>query len=265
MTAPSREHTVAFLLELAAIAGAETLARFRAPLAVENKAGGGGFDPVTAADRAAEAALRRAISARFPGHGIVGEEEGDRAGHGPWSWIIDPIDGTRSYVCGMPTWGTLIGLLEDGVPRYGMMSQPFVGEHFIGGGGSAELHRADGVRRLACRGARGLGEATLFATTPDMFTPGAERAAFDALAARVRLTRFGADCYGYCLLAAGYVDLVVEANLGYYDIAPLIPIIECAGGVVCDWEGRPVRGAGRAVAAATPALRDAALAVLGDA
>lgn len=251
-----------FFRHLADVAAAETLPRFRAPIAIDNKAGAGGYDPVTIADRAAEAALRAAIAAQFPDHGIQGEEEADKHGSSAWSWILDPIDGTRSYVCGMPTWGTLIGLLENGVPRYGMMSQPYVGDCFIGGGGHAELITAAGVRNLHCRRGVELADAVLFSTTPDMFARGPERDAFDALGEAVRLTRFGADCYGYCLLAAGYVDLVAEANLGYYDVAPLIPIIEAAGGIVTDWEGRPFRRGGRALAAASGALHGAALAYL---
>jgi myo-inositol-1(or 4)-monophosphatase len=253
-----------FFQHLAEVAARETLPRFRAPLAIDNKDAAGGFDPVTQADKAAEAALRAAIAARFPSHGIQGEEEDDKRGSSVWSWIIDPIDGTRSFVSGMPTWGTLVGLLEDGVPRYGMMSQPFVGDCFIGGGGHADLFSHGQRTALRCRRDRGLEAATLFSTTPEMFAPGAELDAFNALSKAVRLTRFGADCYGYCLLAAGHVDLVVEANLGFYDVAPLIPIIEAAGGVVSDWSGKPMRGGGRAVAAASSALHKAALEYLGS-
>lgn len=248
-----------FLQHLADVAARETLPRFRAPLAIANKDEAGGFDPVTLADQAAEAALRAAITARFPAHGIQGEEQADKQGSSVWSWIIDPIDGTRSFVSGMPTWGTLVGLLEQGVPRYGMMSQPFVGDCFIGGGGHADLFSHGSRTQLRCRRDRALAEATLFATTPEMFAAGAELDAFNALSKAVRLTRFGADCYGYCLLAAGHVDLVVEANLGFYDVAPLIPIIEAAGGVVTDWSGKPMRDGGRAIAAASGALHDAAL------
>ena len=251
-----------FFLHLAEVAARETLPRFRLPLLIDNKDLDGGFDPVTVADQATEAALRAAISARFPAHGIQGEEHGDQPGTSAWSWIIDPIDGTRSFVSGMPTWGTLVGLLENGVPRYGMMSQPFTGDCFIGGGGQADLFSHGQRTRLACRRGRDLSAATLFTTTPEMFAPGPELAAFSALTKTVRLTRYGADCYGYCLLAAGYVDLVVEANLGFYDIAPLIPIIEAAGGVITDWSGQPMRSGGRAVAAATGALHGAALAIL---
>ncbi len=251
-----------FFNELAACAAGQTLPRFRRPQVVDNKAGPHAYDPVTEADRACERALRAAIAARYPDHGIRGEEGQDSDGSSAWSWIIDPIDGTRSFVCGMPTWGTLVGLLHEGVPRYGMMSQPFVGDIFIGGGGRAELIRGDATVAIRTRTDRSLAEATLFATTPEMFAAGAERTAFDALSARVRLTRFGADCYGYVLLAAGYVDLVVEANLGYYDIAPVMPIVEAAGGSVSDWQGRPLRAGGQALAAASPALLEAALEVL---
>jgi len=251
-----------FFQHLAEVAAHETLPRFRAPLVIDNKDATGGYDPVTIADKAAEAALRAAISARFPEHGIQGEEEAEKQGSSVWSWIIDPIDGTRSFVSGMPTWGTLIGLLEDGVPRYGMMSQPFVGDCFIGGGGHADLFSHGQRTQLRCRRDRELAGATLFSTTPDMFAPGIELDAFNALSRAVRLTRFGADCYGYCLLAAGHVDLVVEANLGFYDVAPLIPIIEAAGGVVTDWSGKPMRSGGRAVAAASGALHAQALQLL---
>ncbi|MGE0485681.1 MAG: histidinol-phosphatase [Gammaproteobacteria bacterium] len=262
MSTPDDSALRDFLATLADVAAAETLPRFRAGIAVDNKAAGRAFDPVTEADRAAEAALRRAIAARYPEHGIQGEEAADKPARSRYTWILDPIDGTRSFVCGMPTWGTLVGLLEDGAPFYGMMSQPFVGERFVGGGGRAELIRAEGARDLRTRQDRNLGTATLFATTPEMFAPGPEAEAFAALSARVQLTRFGADCYGYSLLAAGFVDLVVEANLGYYDIAPVIPIVEAAGGVVTDWAGQPVRGGGRAIAAASPALLEAALEIL---
>jgi myo-inositol-1(or 4)-monophosphatase len=254
-----------FLEELAAVAARETLPRFRQPMSVVDKGRPGAFDPVTAADRATEAALRAAITARFPDHGIQGEEAAEKAGTGAWCWIIDPIDGTRSFMSGMPTWGTLVGLLQHGVPAYGMMSQPYVGDCFLGGGGKAALLARGGVTPLRCRAGVRLADATLFATTPDMFAPGPEQDAFAALSARVRLTRFGADCYAYCLLAAGHVDLVVEAGLGFYDIAPLVPIIEGAGGIVSDWQGQPLSSGGRALAAADPALHAAALAVLVEA
>ena len=252
-----------FFEELAEAAAGETLPRFRSALTVENKARATGFDPVTEADRAAERVIRALIEKRFPDHGIQGEEAEDKPGRSRFSWIIDPIDGTRSFMSGMPTWGTLIGLLDGGMPRFGMMSQPYVGERFIGGDGKAELVTAAGTSPIRCRPTRGLSDATLFATSPDMFSAGREREAFERLAAQTRLTRFGADCYGYCLLAAGHVDLVVEASLAYHDIAPLIPIVEAAGGVVTDWFGAPVRGGGQVIAAASDGLLSTALDLLG--
>ncbi len=249
--------------ELEQVAAAETLPRFRTVIDVENKADTAPFDPVTEADRAAERAIRATLARHFPDHGVSGEEGDDVKGSGAWSWIVDPIDGTRSFISGMPTWGTLVGLLEDGVPRFGMMSQPYVGECFLGGGGKAEWFRGDESRLLRCRAVSNLGQATLFATSPDMFAPGFEADAFSRLSDQTQLTRFGADCYGYVLLAAGFVDLVVEANLGFYDVAPVIPIVEAAGGCVSDWAGQPVRSGGRAVAAANEALLEQALSSLG--
>lgn len=252
-----------FFEELAEAAAREILPRFRSALTVENKAQAAGFDPVTEADRAAEHAIRELIEQRFPDHGIQGEEAEDKPGSSRFSWIIDPIDGTRSFMSGMPTWGTLIGVLDGGLPRFGMMSQPYVGERFIGGDGRAELVTAAGTSLVCCRPADDVSDATLFATAPDMFSAGREREAFDRLAAQTRLTRFGADCYGYCLLAAGHVDLVVEASLAYHDIAPLIPIVEAAGGVVTDWSGQPVRSGGQVIAAASDRLLRAALGLIG--
>lgn len=263
MSSIDQQTAWAFFEELAVAAARETLPRFRSALTIENKARTTDFDPVTEADLATERVLRALIEARFPDHGIQGEEAADKPGASRFSWIIDPIDGTRSYMSGMPTWGTLIGVLDQGEPRFGMMSQPYVGERFIGGDGRAELVTATGVSPIRCRPASAINAATLFATAPDMFATGRERESFDRLSAQTRLTRFGADCYGYCLLAAGHVDLVVEASLAYHDIAPLIPIVEAAGGVVADWSGASVRTGGQVIAAASEALLSAALDLLG--
>lgn len=251
----------AFLCELADVSAQAALPHFRAPLVVENKSQTG-FDPVTLADRAVETVLRAAIRARYPSHAILGEEFGAVAGTSACQWVIDPIDGTRAFVAGLPTWGTLVALCEDGVPRYGLMSQPYVGERFIGFPGGAFCLREGRRTTLRVSGASCLAEATLFATAPEMFAPGTEAAAFSRLREQVRLTRFGADCYAYCLLAAGHVDLVVEAGLGFYDVAALVPIVEGAGGLISDWEGAPVRGGGRVIAAATSELHAAARACL---
>ena len=260
MTPQTAREFRAFLLQLAALASDAVLPWFRRPLAVTDK-GVGRFDPVTVADREAERVMREAIAARFPSHGIQGEEFGEQEGTSPFRWVLDPIDGTRAFISGVPTWGTLVALCEDGVPVLGMMSQPFVGEIFVGGVGGAEVLRGGTSTPLCTRGTTELAEASLFATTPEMFQP-VEWAAFGRVSAAVRLTRFGIDCYAYALLAAGHVDLVVEAGLGFYDIAPLIPLIEAAGGVVTDWRGAPVRGGGQVLAAANATLHAAALARL---
>ena len=259
---PSRDEAFRhFLLELGTIAGGIILPYFRQTLIVDDK-GGRGFDPVTAADRGAEDALRKAILARYPDHGVLGEEFGDTPGTSEFRWVIDPIDGTRAFVCGVPTWGTLIALCEHERPVLGLMSQPFVGESFLGGGAASWHVRAGTRTRLRTRGARDLATSYLFATAPEMFAAEGEWPAFQRLARAVRLARFGIDCYAYCLLAAGHIDLVVEAGLGFYDIAPLIPIIEAAGGIVTDWEGAAVRGGGRVIAAANASLHAQALALL---
>lgn len=251
-----------FLQDLAAIAAQVVLPSFRQALPVSDK-GGLHFDPVTDADRGAERAIRAAILERYPDHGILGEEYGEQRGSSAYRWVIDPIDGTRAFISGVPTWGTLIALCKDDVPVLGIMSQPFVGEMFMGGPGAA-WHLRNGVRtRLQARRGVGLDQASVFATTPEMFSP-VEFAAFQRVSRAVRLTRFGIDCYAYCLLAAGHIDLVVEAGLGIYDIAPLIPLVEAAGGIVTDWTGAPVRGGGRVIAAASPELHAAALARLED-
>lgn len=247
--------------ELVAVAAAAALPYFRQAVTVDNKAKGG-FDPVTIADRETEDALRRAIEQRFPEHGIIGEERPPHRPDARYQWVIDPIDGTRAFICGLPTWATLVGLCDSGVPVCGLMSQPVVGEYFIGGSGSSVNGYRDREISLTTSGVVDLADASLFATSPDMFAVGEEAARFDALSAQARLTRYGVDSYAYCLLAAGHIEIVAEAGLGFYDVAALIPIIEAAGGVVTDWAGRPVRGGGAVVAAANPALHERALQLL---
>ena len=235
---------------------------FRKSLSVDNKAAGSGFDPVTPADRAAERAVRKAIRSRFPEHGIVGEEYPSIEGEGRHSWLIDPIDGTRAFMTGSPLWGTLIGLLDGSAPVLGLMNQPFTGERFWSDGHVSRLRSGDGkVRRLRTRACARLGDAILTSTHPDLFSP-AESTRFKAVKARARMTRFGGDCYGYCLLAAGFVDLILEAGLKPYDVAPLIPIIESAGGRVTTWEGGPAANGGRIIAAGDARVHAEVLALL---
>ena len=249
-----------FALELAQTAGNIAKAYFRSPLAIENKASGG-FDPVTEADRSIEKILRSEIRSRYPGHGIVGEEEGVESGVSPYTWYLDPIDGTRAFMMGSPLWGTLVGLAYDGAPQFGLLVQPVLGEVFLGTPGGSWLIREERRLRLQARAREDLATASLASTHPDMFQ-GADAEAFARLGACCELTRYGGDCYNYAMLAAGFVDLVVEVGLGAHDIVPLIPILEGAGAVVTDWQGgRPLTG-GHVVAAANAPLHHAALTVL---
>jgi myo-inositol-1(or 4)-monophosphatase len=260
MTAENLVELEDFALELARTAGGIAQAHFRQPITVENK-GGSVFDPVTSADRAIERVLRAAIVERYPDHGIVAEEEGERHGRGEYRWYIDPIDGTRAFMMGSPLWGTLIGLTRGAQPLFGVLAQPVLEEVFFGAPSGSWLIKADRRVRLRSRACTELGQAVLAATHPGMFR-GARAAAFQALAASCLLHRFGGDCYNYAMLAAGFIDLVVDDQLKPFDIVPLLPILEGAGCVVSDWRGGKPMNGGCVVAAATPALHAAALALL---
>ncbi|MBX3512808.1 MAG: histidinol-phosphatase [Xanthobacteraceae bacterium] len=251
----------AFVDELAKVAGDAILPFFRTALSIENKKHKGAFDPVTAADRAAETAMRALIRKTFPAHGVVGEEFDDVKSDAPYTWVLDPIDGTKSFIAGMPVWGTLIGLCKDDMPVYGMMAQPFIGERFTGDGAKAKYRGPAGERKLMTRACASLADALLFTTSPLLFTPD-ERARFDDVEKDVRLSRYGGDCYAYCMIAAGYADLVIEAGLDAYDIVPLIPIIEGAGGIVTTWQGESAANGGRIVAAGDKRVHAAALEIL---
>ena len=247
------------LFRAAKAADGETLPRFRTKLAVDNKYTTG-FDPVTEADRAAELAIRAVIATDFPGHSIIGEEHEDTLGDSPFAWIIDPVDGTRSFITGVPLWGTLIGVTYKGKAVAGIMSQPFTGEVFVGLPGRAEWRRGEDSRRLQTSGCTEIDTARVFTTTETLFDTPERKAAWDAVAGDALLIRHGADCYAYCLLAAGHADLVMEPGLHAFDIAALIPIIEQAGGAIATWDGGPPDDGGDIIAAATPELLDKALA-----
>ncbi|MEM9198468.1 MAG: histidinol-phosphatase [Pseudomonadota bacterium] len=246
---------------LADAAGQAALRHFRQrDIGLENK-DRDGFDPVTRADREAEAAMRALLAAARPDDGILGEEEGAQTGRSGLTWVLDPIDGTRAFVAGAVSWGVLIALDAGDGPVMGLIDQPFTGERFRGGLGRAEHSHNGTTSPLGVRPCPDLAQATLMTTFPEVGTL-AERARFDAVKARCRLTRYGLDCYAYALLALGQVDLVIEAGLAPYDIQAPIAVVEAAGGRITDWSGRPAHRGGRAVAAGDPRVHAQALEIL---
>ena len=259
---PSATEFLEFALATARAAGAAILPHFRAALAVDDKSGGKNYDPVTIADRAAEAVIRAAIAKAYPDHGIRGEEHGRRKGASRYTWVVDPIDGTRSFILGQMHWATLIALHDGERIVAGVAHQPYVGESFCAtAGGDAEWRRGNDRRKLATRRCASTTDAVVACTDPKMFGP-AGRAAFDRVANRARLTRWGGDCYAYCLLAMGLIDIVIEASLEAYDVQALIPIVEAAGGVMTGWTGDPCDEGGTVVACGDRALHPEVLALL---
>lgn len=256
-TQPLDAELTAFAHELADAAAEAVLPYFRIPIAVDNKAAADQFDPVTAADRAAEQAILARVAAVYPEHGVIGEEFGVQRPEARYQWVVDPIDGTRAFISGSPLWGTLIALSENGRPRIGVMDQPFTGERFWSDGEDT-FARWPGseAKRIATRACPGLGAATLMTTDPNLFEPGEERWRFEGVRRQVRMTRFGGDCYAYCLVAAGFVDLVIESGLQPHDVMALIPIIEHAGGCFTTWDGGPASAGGRIIASGDPALHE---------
>ncbi|MBB4265200.1 histidinol-phosphatase [Roseospira visakhapatnamensis] len=226
---------VPFVNTLADRARPASLAHFRSPaLTVETK---DDLSPVTRADRETEAALRDLITTRFPDHGIFGEEAGQTGMDREFVWVLDPIDGTRAFVCGLPLWGTLIALAWRGQPVLGVLDAPALGERWVGCLGLPTTH--DG-RPCRARALASLDQARLFSTSPDLFA-GEEQRRFEALSARVAERRFGGDCYNYGLLASGWIDVVAETDMKPYDYMALVPVVEGAGGRMSDWQGRPLR------------------------
>jgi myo-inositol-1(or 4)-monophosphatase len=250
-----------FVDELATASGDAILPFFRTSLSVRNKSQAGGFDPVTAADQAAEMTMRSLIRRNFPDHGIIGEEAGSERGDAEYVWVLDPIDGTKSFISGMPAWGTLIALTRFGEPVYGMMHQPFIRERFTGDGGAARYRGPAGTRDLRVRPCASLAEAVVFTTSPRLMNE-ADRSAFAKVEDASQLSRYGGDCYAYCMLAAGHLDLVIETELKPYDVMALVPIITGAGGVITTWENGPPSSGGRIVAAGDRRVHAAALALL---
>ncbi len=251
----------AFACTLADAARAVTLPAARAAQVADDKNAGGAFDPVTEADREAERAMRAMIEARFPGHGISGEEFGEKAGQGSAVWSLDPIDGTRAFICGLPSWTTLIALVRGGEPVVGLIDAPMIGERYLGDTGRGRLIRADGEVGLATSDCRILGEARITTTDPYLFA-GDEADRFDRLRREARLVRYGYDAYGYARLAAGGIDIVAESGLKPHDYHALIPVVRAAGGMIGNWRGDADFSDGQILAAATPHLFEAAVAIL---
>ncbi len=252
---------VALMEKLADQARDVILPWFRNPVLGAANKSEEGFDPVTQADRAAEQAIRAILQEMRPDDGILGEEFAPKPSESGLTWIIDPIDGTRGFLAGTPCWGVLIALADENGPFLGLIDQPYISERFLGGLGQAWVSGPQGRKELRTRDTTGLQDAILFTTFPEIGTQ-AERDAFLRVSQASRLTRYGMDCYAYALLAAGHVDLVIEAGLNAYDIAAPIAVIEAAGGVVTDWQGRPFGESGQVVAAANKALHAQALELL---
>lgn len=258
LSTPDWRTLLAFAHDLADRARAAILPHFRAAAPLGDKGGVTGWSPVTAADLAAEDAMRARIAECWPDHGIVGEEREDVRPDARVQWILDPIDGTKAFLAGFPVWGVLVAVAVDGEPVVGLIDQPVTGERFVGHPDGAFV----GDRRLAVRPCPDLASARLQCTEPGMFAPGAERAAFDAVADQAAVTRFGGDCYGYAMLAHGLIDLIVEADLKPWDVAALVPVVRGAGGIITGWDGGPPGHDGRVIACGDPAVHRQACALL---
>ena len=254
----------AFAVELSHEAARTALPYFRGDNVEENKAGPGGFDPVTEADRAAEAAIRRRIAARYPEHGVIGEEYGEDRPDAEHVWVLDPIDGTRAFIAGLPLWTTLIALRHEGAPLIGAIGQPYLGEIFLGGPSGARLLRNGRETLLKTRACPALSDALIATTDPDIFV-GPDREAWTRLRASARLARLGCDAYAYAMVAAGRIDVVAETELKIWDWSALKPVIEAAGGQVTGWSGQTPDGDGRILAVGDAGLTDQALAMLNPA
>ena len=244
--------------QLADAAGAVQRRYFRTPVAVDTKAD---ESPVTIADRESEAAMRDLIGRHCPAHGILGEEHGAADLDAEWVWVLDPIDGTKSFITGRPLFGTLIALLHEGVPVVGIIDQAIIGERWVGVAGEPSTHNGKPIHVRPCSR---IADAVLFVTSPRMFSTSSQLTAFQRVEREVRLPMFGGDCYAYGLLAMGFADLVVEASLQPYDFMALAPVIAGAGGLLTDWQGNSLAlgSSGQVVAAGDQRVHAEALALL---
>jgi len=257
--------TIGFANKLADAAGAVIRPYFRKRIDIVDKSGPRAiFDPVTQADRDAETAIRNLIKAEFPDDAILGEEHGHESGSSGRTWVLDPIDGTRAFITGRHTWGTLIALCEGDRPVLGIIDQPILGERFVGHAGTAELVSDAGRERLRTRRCASLAEAVVSTTHPWGYFNRAQRAGFESVCNAARMSYFGGDCYGYALFAMGFIDVIVEGRLAPWDVAALIPVIENAGGVVSDWQGRPFTNGGSVIAAGDARVHAEVVKLLAD-
>jgi histidinol phosphatase-like enzyme (inositol monophosphatase family) len=235
------------------------LPRFRSNTLIAENKSLHSFDPVTDADKDAEKVMISELKKRRPTDGVFGEEFGELNGESLYRWVLDPIDGTRAFIAGAPTWGVLISLEKLGAgPIFGIIDQPYIGERFFGGLGLAEYKRRDESIELLTSNVDEIENAILLSTFPEIGTE-KDRKAFERVSENVKLTRYGLDCYGYALVAMGTADLVIEAGLSTYDIQAPACVIEAAGGVVTDWDGKTVINDGRIIAASNEKLHKKAL------
>jgi myo-inositol-1(or 4)-monophosphatase len=252
-----------FAHRIAVLAGGAILPHFRVALAIEDKGSPVGYDPVTVADHAAESVIHDEIARAYPTHGIRGEEHGWQKGSSNYTWVVDPIDGTKSFIIGQLHWATLIALHDGERVVVGVAHQPYVGESFVAtAGGTAEWRRGSERRTLRTRACAAIGNAVLACTHPNMFRTRESLAAFQRVADSARLTRYGGDCYAYCLLAMGFIDIVIESSLQPYDVQALIPIVDAAGGIITDWSGKSCDNGGDVVACGDRALHAQVLKLL---
>lgn len=261
MRTPDWQDLTRFAIALAEASALEILPLFRRNTEIGLKAGPI-WDPVTEGDRAGERVMRKMIEERYPEHGINGEEYGLKASRSGFTWILDPVDGTRSFVCGMPTWATLIGLNFEGRPMVGLMNQPFVGDMFYGSPEGAWLNHRGGIHAIRTRTGIGLSAATIGTTAPELYREGTERESFERLRKKAQLTRYGGDAYFFAVMAAGHIDIAMDANLQAYDIAPLLPIVTGAGGAYAEWTGGNAAEGGNVLTAGSQALLDEALEIM---
>jgi myo-inositol-1(or 4)-monophosphatase len=261
MKFPDWNDLTRFAITLAHASAAEILPYFRRNTQVDVK-DGLVWDPVTEGDRAGERMIRRMIEERFPDHGIHGEEYGMKHGTAPFTWVLDPVDGTRSFVCGMPTWATLIGLSYEGRPVVGVMNQPFIGDMFYGNPEGAWHDYRGTTMQIRTRAGIPLSRATLGTTAPELYRSERNRTAFQRLRQAAQLTRYGGDAYFFCMMASGHIDIAMDCGLQPYDITPLLPIVKGAGGFAAEWTGGDLALGGNVITAGSRELLDEAMEIM---